>query len=96
METIIPITDLQQNTKKYVRQVRETGEPIIITQRGRAAAILASSEDFEGYRILADEMSYPDWRERVERAHKEIRAGKTVELEEFVRKEARRRRRSRG
>ena len=96
METIIPITDLQQQTRKYVKQVRATGKPIVITQRGRAAAVLASVEDFEGYLIMADEMRYPDWRERWARAEAESAAGKGIELEAFMKKEARRRKRARG
>lgn len=82
---IIPITDLQQKTKKYVQQVRETGEPIVITQRGRAAAVLASAEVFEGYLATLEEMSYPDARQRLERAKREIKEGRTVELESFLR-----------
>jgi len=39
MEKIIPISDLQTKAKKYVDQVKKTEEPIIITQRGRAAAV---------------------------------------------------------
>jgi len=97
MESIIPITDLQQRTKKYVKQVRETRRPIVVTQRGRPAAVLTSAEDFQGYLILMDEMSYPDWRQRLERAERESRAGKGIELETFVKREARRRaRRRRG
>lgn len=90
METIIPITDLQQRTKKYVQQVRETKRPIVITQRGRPAAVLASAEDFDGFLILLDEMSYPDWRQRLERAERESMAGKGTGLETFVKREARR------
>lgn len=93
METIIPITDLQQKTRKYVKQVQETKRPIIITQRGRPAAVLASAEEFEGYLVLMDEMSYPDWRQRLERAERESRAGKGIELETFVKREVKRRRR---
>ena len=96
METIIPITDLQLKTKKYVDQVRATGRPVVITQRGRAAVILARVEDFEGYLILLDEMRYPDWRERWARAEKESAAGKGIEFEAFMKKEAKRRARRRG
>ena len=90
---IIPITDLQQKTKKYVQQVRDTGQPVVITQRGRAAAVLASAEVFEGYLATLDEMSHPDWRERLERAERESKAGKGIELEKFLKKETKRRRR---
>ncbi|MDE2510806.1 MAG: type II toxin-antitoxin system Phd/YefM family antitoxin, partial [Elusimicrobia bacterium] len=38
MNKIIPISDLQTSAKKYVEQVRETDEPVIVTagksQRG--------------------------------------------------------------
>lgn len=93
METIIPITDLQQKTRKYIQQVRETGRPIVITQRGRAAAVLFSPEDFEGYLMTLDEMSYPDWQERIARAERESREGKGITLEAYMKKRARRRRR---
>lgn len=94
MRNIVPITDLQQKTKKYVDRVRSTGVPIVITQRGRAAAVLASAEDFEGLLITLDEMSYPDWREKLERALSESKAGKGIELEQFIRKEKRSKRRA--
>lgn len=96
METIIPITDLQQKTKKYVNQVRATRQPLVITQRGRAAVVMAPAEDFEGYLIMLDEMKYPDWRERWARAERESAAGKGIEFEAFIKKEAKRRRRRRA
>jgi prevent-host-death family protein len=93
MRNIIPITDLQQKTKKFVERVRATGVPIIITQRGRAAAILASAEDFEGYLIALDEMSYLDWRVKLSRATKQLDAGEGIELETLVKEEKKRKRR---
>lgn len=94
MRNIIPITDLQQKTKKYVDRVRATGIPLVITQRGRAAAVLASTEDFEGLLITLDEMTYPDWKARLRRAMKELNEGKHIELEAFLRKEKKRKRRA--
>jgi prevent-host-death family protein len=91
---IIPITDLQQKTKKYVNLVRTTGRPIVITQRGRAAAVLSSSEEYEGYLATLDEMSYPDWRARLTRARRELDEGKGIELKEYLRKRKKRRRRA--
>jgi prevent-host-death family protein len=89
---IIPITDLQQKTKKYVQQVRETGEPVIITQRGRAAAVLTSAEAFEGYLATLEEMSYPDWRQKLERAKRELDEGKGIPFETYLKRRAKRRR----
>jgi prevent-host-death family protein len=94
MQNIIPITDLQQKTKKYVDRVRATGVPLVITQRGRAAAILTSAEDFEGYLITLDEMSYPDWQEKLRRGLKQLEAGKGITLEDYLKKSKKRKRRA--
>ncbi len=83
MNKIIPISDLQTSAKKYVEQVRETDEPVIVTQRGRASAVLVSYESYEGLMATQDEMTFPDWRKRLARAKKEGAAGKTVSLEEY-------------
>src|SRR5450755_3204380 len=93
VQNIIPITDLQQKTKKYINRVRATGHPLVITQRGRAAAILLSAEDFESFLIPIDEKSYPDWRAKLARGLKQLNAGQGVELETFLKKEKKRRRR---
>ncbi len=93
MRNIIPITDLQQKTRKYVQMVRETGKPIVITQRGRPAAVLASADDFEGYLITLDEMSYPDSEERLARAQRDLDAGRGITLEAFLRKKQKPKRR---
>ena len=45
--TIIPVSDLRQDAAKVLKRVRDSGEPIVITQRGRAAAVMLSMEAFE-------------------------------------------------
>jgi prevent-host-death family protein len=44
---IIPISDLRQDAAKVLKQVRESKEPLVITQRGRAAAVMLSVEAYE-------------------------------------------------
>jgi prevent-host-death family protein len=44
---IVPITDLRQDAASVLRRVRDTREPVFITQRGRAAAVLLSTETYE-------------------------------------------------
>lgn len=90
MDKIIPISDLQTKAKKYVEQVRETEEAVVVTQRGRASAVLVSYEAYEGMLAMQDEMSFPDWRERLERAKKEAAMGKGIALDAYL---ARRKRR---
>jgi len=44
---IVPITDLRQDATAIVKRVTKSREPLIITQRGRAAAVMVSVEDYE-------------------------------------------------
>jgi prevent-host-death family protein len=90
MDKVIPISDLQSHAKKYVDQVKDTDQPVVITQRGRAAAVLVSYDTFEGFLATRDEMSYPDWKRRLQRALKESHQGKRVTLDAYVKRRARR------
>ncbi len=47
LPNIVPISDLRQDAAKVLKQVRSSQEPLIITQRGRAAAVMLSVESFE-------------------------------------------------
>jgi prevent-host-death family protein len=90
MEKIVPISDLQTQAKKIVESVKHTRDPVVITQRGRPAALLVNYEDYEGMVATLDEMSQPDWRERLAEAERDSKAGKGIELEEFKARSANR------
>jgi prevent-host-death family protein len=44
---VIPVTDLRQDAAAALRKVRSSKQPIVITQRGRATAVMLSVEAFE-------------------------------------------------
>lgn len=44
---IIPITDLRQDAAAALKQVNSSQQPVVITQRGRAAAVLLSLEAYQ-------------------------------------------------
>ncbi len=90
MEKIIPISELQSQAKRIIEGVKQTRDPVIITQRGRPAALLVNYEDYEGMVATLEEMSQPDWRERLAQAERDSRAGKGIVLEEFKAKRAKR------
>jgi len=78
LPNIIPITDLRQDATTIVKRLRASREPLVITQRGRAAAVMVSMEAYEHsqhelelLRVLA-------------RGEKEIEAGKGYDLEEVL------------
>jgi prevent-host-death family protein len=75
---IIPITDLRQDATAIVKRVAASREPIVITQRGRATAVMVSTETYEHsqhelelLRLLA-------------RGEKEIEAGKGYDLDSVL------------
>jgi prevent-host-death family protein len=45
--TIIPVSDLRQDAAHVLSEARKTHEPVFITQRGRATAVLMSMEAYE-------------------------------------------------
>lgn len=47
LSDIIPVTDLRQDAAAALKRVRESKQPLVITQRGRAAAVLLSVEAYE-------------------------------------------------
>ena len=72
---IIPITDLRQDATSIMKRMIASREPMVITQRGRATAVMVSLENYENsqhelelLRLLA-------------RGEKEIEAGKGFDLE---------------
>jgi len=44
---IIPVTDLRQDAAAVLKRIRSSKQPLIVTQRGRAAAVLLSVEAYE-------------------------------------------------
>jgi len=75
---IIPISDLRQNASTIVKRVTASREPVYITQRGRAAAVMVGMEAYEHaqqeleiLRLLA-------------RGEKEIEAGIGHDLDEVL------------
>ena len=46
VSNIIPITDLRQDAAGVLKRVKGTNEPVIITQRGRAAAVMMSTDAY--------------------------------------------------
>ncbi|PKQ28982.1 MAG: prevent-host-death family protein [Actinobacteria bacterium HGW-Actinobacteria-10] len=47
LPTIIPISDLRQDTAGIIKRVAASDEPVVITQRGRASAVLVSADAYE-------------------------------------------------
>lgn len=44
---IIPISDLRQDAAGVIKRAAASREPVFITQRGRAAAVMVSAQTYE-------------------------------------------------
>ena len=44
---IIPVSDLRQDTAGVLKRIRDSGEPVVVTQRGRASAVMLSVDAYE-------------------------------------------------
>ena len=47
LPVIVPISDLRQDTAGVIKRVVASDEPVVITQRGRATAVLVSAKAYE-------------------------------------------------
>jgi prevent-host-death family protein len=44
---IIPISDLREDAANILDRMKKSHEPVVITQRGRATAVMVSVEEYE-------------------------------------------------
>ena len=75
---IIPISDLRQNASSVVKGVSSSREPVFITQRGRAAAVMVSMEVYQNSQHEMDILQL------LARGEKEIEAGIFYELDDVL------------
>ncbi len=75
---IIPISDLRQNASQVVKSVSSSREPVFITQRGRAAAVMVSMEFYKNSQNELDVLRL------LARGEKEIEAGIGHDLKDVL------------
>ena len=44
---LIPVSELREDVADVLRRVQDSREPLIVTQRGRAAAVMLSIREYE-------------------------------------------------
>jgi antitoxin YefM len=82
-EDVIPVTELKAHLSEVVRQVEESGRPVILTRHGRGVLVLMSVHDYEE---LQDVQERAELQRAVEAAEREIAEGKFVEGDVMERK----------
>lgn len=75
---IVPVTDLRQDAAAAIRRVQKSQDPLFITQRGRAAAVLVSIESYERASHEREILML------LARGEQEIAAGKSFDLDSVL------------
>ena len=71
---IIPVSDLRQGAAELLGRVRKTRKPVVITQRGRAAAVIVSVESYEEAEREREILR------RIARGEREVKSGRGYDL----------------
>ena len=71
---IIPVTDLRDGAANLLARVRKSRKPVVITQRGRAAAVIVSVEAYEAAEREREILR------RIARGEREVKAGRGQDL----------------
>lgn len=69
---IRPLSDFRANAAELIEQVRESGRPLVLTQRGHSAAVVL---DVAEYERLLDEI---ELLRDIHTAEKQLKAGKSL------------------
>jgi len=75
LSNIIPVSDLRQDAAKLLKQLQNDKEPLIITQRGRATAVMLGVDAYEKFEHDKEILRLLTQGER------EIEAGKGYDLD---------------
>ena len=75
---IVPISDLRKDAANILDRMKKSHEPVVITQRGRAAAVMVSVEEYERAAHEREILHL------LVQGDKEVAAGKGYELEDVL------------
>jgi len=74
------LSDFKRNTPKFIQQMKETGEPVVLTVNGRAEIVV---QDAGAYQKLLEEVERLHAIEGIKRGLNDVDAGRTVPSAEF-------------
>lgn len=86
MESIISASDLKKTPSRYLKLAQHSGEPVIITEQGRASAVLLDYETYRGMIATIEEMSSADGRILLQQAKNEAAKQKLIPHNAIVEK----------
>jgi PHD/YefM family antitoxin component YafN of YafNO toxin-antitoxin module len=74
------LTDFKKNTPQFVQQLKDTGEPLVLTINGKAELVVQDAESYQKLLDLAEEAKVVDG---IRQGLEDMKAGRMISLEEF-------------
>ena len=74
------LTTFRRNSAAFLKQIKKTKRPVVLTVKGKARAVV---QDPEEYQRLLDLAADADFHEAIRQAEEEDRQGKGQDIEEF-------------
>lgn len=74
------LTEFKKNTPEFLKQLKDTGDPVVLTVNGRAELIV---QDAESYQKLLDLAEQARIVEGIRLGLEDMKAGRTISLDAF-------------
>ena len=74
------LTDFKKNTSEFVNQLKQTGEPVVLTINGKAELVVQDAAAYQKLRQIAEEARVL---EGIRQGIEDMKAGRTITLDEF-------------
>lgn len=80
LKDIESLTAFKRNTTEYVKKIKKTGNPLVLTVNGRAEIIV---QDAESYQRMLEALERAETIEAVREGLESVRRGETMSLDQF-------------
>jgi PHD/YefM family antitoxin component YafN of YafNO toxin-antitoxin module len=74
------LTDFKKNTSEFIKQLKDTGEPLVLTINGKAELVVQAVGPFQKLLDLAEEARVV---EGIRQGLEDMKAGRTISLGAF-------------
>jgi antitoxin YefM len=82
-EETLPLAEIKKRLSEMVDRVEHHHDRVVLTRRGRPAAVLMSPDDLESLEETLDLLSTPGALEEIRKAQAEIDSGLGIEADEL-------------
>jgi prevent-host-death family protein len=80
LKNIESLTAFKRNTAEYVKKIKKSGKPLVLTVNGKAEIIV---QDAESYQQMIKILDKTEIIEAVREGLESVRQGKTMSLDQF-------------